>query len=40
MNWSEIKKAINSDLTKPLNVLIGEILDNALDLIEKEKCIG
>ena len=29
MSWSEIKKAINSDLTKPLNVLIGEILDNS-----------
>ena len=28
MGWSEIKKAINSDLNKPLNILVGELLDN------------
>lgn len=28
MSWSEIKKAVNSDLNKPLNELMGEILNN------------
>lgn len=31
MGWSEIKKAINSNLEIPLNILIGNTTDNALN---------